>query len=141
VKYRAATPEDKLWFCRYVSYSPSADFGGIVAFDERGLHGMIGLDHWTPTAVCVHFAICNPHCTRGLWKTLIGYLSQHGRTTLIGMTPSHHSRALRVCKGLGWVEVGRIKDGWMSGSDIVITEYRINVDEHATAAATAADAA
>lgn len=125
MNYRASTPEDTRWFCETTSYAPSPEFGGITAFDTRGLQAMVGLDFWTKTSVHVHIAIVNPHALRGLWRELLKYLKMHGRTILIGMTPGHLKRALRMTLGLGFKEVARIRDGWDTGSDIVITEYRI----------------
>ena len=126
MNYRAASTEDIKWFCDYVSYAPTPEFGGIVAYDERGLQAMVGFDFWTPTSVHAHIACINPHAMRGLWREVQKYLAQHGKRLIIGMTPSHLPRALRLIKGLGFEEVYRIKEGWNEDSDIVITEYRIH---------------
>jgi len=127
VKYRAATRHDIAWFCHYVTYSPTPEFGGIVAHDEkRGVQAMDGFDFWTPLSVHAHIAVLNPHALRGLWREVQKYLTQHGRRLIIGMTPSHLPRALRLIKGLGFEEVYRIRQGWNEDSDIVITEYRIH---------------
>jgi len=132
--YRASTSADKAWFCRATSYRPSPEFGGITAYTDEGLQGMVGLDFWTPSSVHVHISILNPHCLRGLWRELLKYLRMHNRFVLIGMTPSHLLRAVRLVKGLGFTEVARIRDGWDVGSDMVITEYRIDEHERTLAA-------
>lgn len=134
MKYRAASAEDKTWFCATTNYIPSPEFGGIVAYSDDGLQAMVGLDYWTPKSVHIHIAINNPHALRGLWREVLRYLRQHGRVVVIGVTPGHLSRALRMTLGLGFEEVARIRDGWDEGSDLVITEYRIDEPAHAVAA-------
>lgn len=134
MKYRASTSADIVWFCHETSYRPTTQFGGITAYDDNGLQAMVGLDFWTPTSVHIHIAIKNPHALRGLWREVLTYLTQHGKKLIIGMTPSHLLRALRIPKGLGFKEVYRIRDGWNVGSDIVITEYRLNEHEQSVAA-------
>ena len=126
MNYRAATKEDLSQFCALLSYKGTEDMKGIVAYDERGVAGMVGFDHWTPKSVHAHMMLPNPKCTIGLWKEVKRYLRQHGFEVVIGMTPSHIEKAVRLLKrGLKWQEVARIKNGWDDGSDIVITEYRL----------------
>lgn len=134
MNYRAPTPEDSAWFCATTSYRPSPEFGGITAYNVAGVQAMVGFDFWTMTSVHIHIAIVNPHALRGLWREALKYLKQHGRNIIIGMTPSHLERALRMTLGLGFKEVARIRDGWDVGSDIVITEYRINEPDRTSAA-------
>jgi hypothetical protein len=127
VKYRAANPTDMVWFGHMTQYKGTEDMGGIVAMHDDGtVAGMVAFDHWTPKSVHGHMAVIDPRCTRGLWREVVKYLRQHGKEVIIGMTPSHIDKAVRLIKrGLKWTEVARIKDGWDTGSDMVITEYRL----------------
>lgn len=135
IKFRAVTPDDHEEFTRNTFYYPSAQFGGIVAYTDKGVMGVVGLDSWTTTSVMAHWYIKNPRCIMPLWNEVTHYLAIHGRRKIIGSTPGDNVRALRMIFGrLGFVEVARIKDGWGEGVDIVISEYLINVNEQSAAA-------
>lgn len=62
-----------------------------------------------------------------LWRESLRYLASHGKCKIIGSTPGDNVRALRMIFGrLGFHEIGRIKDGYDHGIDLVISEYDIN---------------
>lgn len=135
IKFRAVTPDDHAEFTAQTHYFPTAMFGGIVAYTDKGIMGVVGLDSWTPTTVMAHWYIKNPRCIMPLWNEVTHYLAIHGRRKIIGSTPGDNVRALRMIFGkLGFVEIARIKDGWGDGVDIVISEYLINVNEQQVAA-------
>lgn len=138
IKFRAMTPSDYEEFTSATSYYPGPQFGGVVAWCWDGQKnitmGMVGLDGWTPTCVCAHWCIRHPRCILPLWREVVGYLAKHGKQKLIGTTPSNNVRALRMIFGrLGWREVARVKNGWDTGVDIIISEYHIHA-QHAEAA-------
>jgi hypothetical protein len=123
-------PSDYEEFTRATSYYPGPQFGGIVAWSWDGqknrIMGMVGLDGWTNTSVAVHWFIKHPRCIEPLWRELVAYGALHGKKKFIGTTPSDNVPALRMIFGrLGWLQVGRIKDGWDVGTDIIISEYEI----------------
>lgn len=124
-KFRKSTPEDISWFIETAKYNPSAAFGGITVYNESGLCGMVGLDHWTHTGVWTHFAFKTARAIVPLWRELLQYLASHGYRILIGVTPGDNVRALRVIKRLGWREMYQQKDGWKQGVPLVFSEYRI----------------
>jgi len=126
IQFRAMVPSDYAEFTEATSYYPGPQFGGIVAFTDRSTMGMVGFDHWTKTAVTAHWCITQPRCIVPLWNEVLDYLSRHNRYKIIGTTPSDNVRGLRMIFGkLGWIELGRIKDGWDIGVDIVISEFNI----------------
>ena len=138
IKFRAMVPSDYEEFTRETSYHPGPQFGGIVAWFWNGqrnvIMGMVGLDGWTPTSVMAHWFIRHPRCILPLWGELLGYLTLHGKRKIIGSTPGNNARALRmIFNKLGFREIARIKDGWDSGVDIVISEYLINAKQQLAA--------
>lgn len=136
IKFRAMTPLDYEEFTRATSYYPGPQFGGVVAWSDAGVMGMVGIDGWTPTSVMMHWFIKHPRCIMPLWSEVTGYLAQHGKRKIIGSTPSDNVRALRmIFNKLGFVEVARIKDAWAEGVDIVISEYEIKAARRLEAAA------
>jgi len=124
-KFRASTYEDVEWFKQITHYLPSANFGGITAYNESGIAGMVGLDHWSYTGVWAHFAFKYPRAIAPLWAELLKYLTSHGLVILNGVTPGDNVRALRVIRKLGWREIYQQKDGWKKGIPLVFSEYRI----------------
>ena len=138
IKFRAMTVHDHEDFTEATSYYPTAQFGGIVAYEWDGakniIMGMVGLDSWTPTSVMAHWFIKHPRCILPLWDEVTKYLPLHGKRKVIGSTPGNNVRALRTMfNKLGWKEIARVKDGWDDGVDIVISECGINA-QHAIAA-------
>lgn len=138
IQFRAITPEDHAEFYARTSYPPGPMFGGIAAFCMKDgaecVMGMVGLDGWTPTCAMAHWYIRQPRCLLPLWNELLKYLTIHGKQKIIGTTPSNNVRALRmIFNKLGWQEIGRIRDGWSDGVDIVISEYRIHAEHRAAA--------
>jgi hypothetical protein len=130
ILYRAVVKADIPLFTSKTNYHPSSQFGGIVAYTERGVMGMVGLDSWTPNSVMAHWYIRHPRCIMPLWKELNLYLAQHGRRKIIGSTPGNNARALRTMfRKLGFVEIARIKDGWSDGVDMVISECEVRAHE------------
>lgn len=135
IQFRAVTQFDLSEFSERTGYFPSSQFGGIVAYSDSGVMGVVGLDSWTPTSVMAHWYIRHPRCILPLWNEVLRYLAIHGRRKVIGSTPGDNVRALRmIFNKLGFTEVARIKDGWGDGVDIVISEYLIDVAKQQVAA-------
>lgn len=127
IRFRAMTLEDVYTFCHEVGFYPDGQFGGIVAFHDDKVMGMVGFDDWTKTSVRLHWFIKQPRCLMPLWREVVTYLDQHGRKKAVGMTPSDNIKALRmIFRHLGFVEVGRIKDGYDEGIDLIISECDIH---------------
>lgn len=125
-EYRASTYADVEWFCKTTQYAPSANFGGITAHRNGEIQAMAGFDHWTYTAVWVHFAAPNARAIVPLWRELLQYLASHGIRILIGVTPGDSLPINKLTEHLGWVEVYRQKDGWKPGVPLIFKEYRID---------------
>lgn len=124
-KFRASTYDDVDWFLKATQYRPTSGFTGITVYDASGLCGVVGLDHWTFTAVWAHMAIKRPRAIVPLWRELLQYLAKHGIRILIGVTPGDNVRALRLIRRLGWTEMYRQKDGWKEGIPLVFSEYKV----------------
>lgn len=130
IQFRALTVDDVPVFMHYVGYYPTSQFGGIVAYNEAGLMGMVGFDRWTATGVEMHWFILRPRCLLPLWRESLAYLASHGKRTIVGNTPGNNVRALRMIFGrLGFIEKARIRDGYDVGIDLVISEYAIHEQE------------
>jgi hypothetical protein len=128
IQFRAVEPRDVDEFIRRTNYYPTSQFGGIVAYNEKGTMGVMALDCWTPSSVMAHWYIRHPRCIMPLWKELNLYLAQYGRKKIIGSVPSDNTRCLSVIyRKLGFVPVARIIDGWSDGVDLVITECEVKV--------------
>ena len=84
-------------------------------------------DHWTFTGVCVHWWIDKPMVLRhGFFEEIADYaFNVCERTVMIGLIESTNTKSLKLAKRVGFVEVGRIKDGVKLGSDQVFLEGRI----------------
>jgi L-amino acid N-acyltransferase YncA len=122
------------WFFDRLSYTPSIEFGGIIALNDDQRLGMAGLDHWTPNSVQVHVVSVNPKCLAPLWQEVLEYVGKHGRRLIYAVTPSDNERSLRLQNGLGFIETFRLKDAWSEGVDMIIREYRLNEQKRSQAA-------
>ena len=126
IRFCAMTPRDLDLFTKATSYWPSAQFNGIVAYNDNGVMGMTGFDSWTPRTVMAHWWIRYPRCIEPLWQECVSYIRGTGRRAILGATPGDNTKALKAIRHLGWVELYRIKDAWDEGVDIVISEYLIH---------------
>jgi hypothetical protein len=92
--------------------------------DARGLvKAAVVYDGWTKNACEAHVCIDSPVAGRALLPHALVYPFQHVGV-LLGSVPASNQRALRLDKHLGFREVGRVKDGWDSGVDLVRLELR-----------------
>ena len=112
---------------RLTGYSPAHDWRAIEAVDsENRLQGLVMYDHFTPNACQVHVHVVNAFGCLKLRKEAFRYpFDMLCRNVLIGIVESE-SKALKLALGLGFHEVGRVKDGCRAGVDSVILEMRKN---------------
>jgi hypothetical protein len=94
------------------------------------IKGMVGYSDWTPTGVAMHVALdirAIPKADRrealaALTKAAFDYpFKQCKRKYAVGFTRASNAAALRLARGLGFREVYRIKDGWETGEDVVVS--------------------
>jgi hypothetical protein len=140
IYFRALNCEaDLRTFSQKTGYRPGPTFGGIAAYmlrDEREVGmGMVGFDGWAPRTVTAHWYIRFPRCIEPLWAEAVSYIANTGRKAILGCTPADNDKALRSIRHLGWEQLYRIKDGWDDGVDLVISEYKIHVNQQTNAAA------
>lgn len=126
MKIVASTEEDKKFFHEKTTYLPRDNFRGIkLVGDDGTILAMVGYDNWTHTAVAMHVFLSSAKvlANRTFIRECFSYpFLECDKIMVIGTTPSHITRALRLNEFLGFREVHRIKDGWMEGSDMVIQQ-------------------
>ena len=102
-------------------------FRGLKAVKDGKILGIIGLDYWTPTAVQMHVWVGSPMALRGgrfISEALRYAFITCGKKVAFGIIPSDNVKALKFIWHVGFVEIGRLKDGWDNGVDMVINEIR-----------------
>ena len=124
-KFRPASPDDIAWFSQGTQYLPGPQFSGVVAYTDGPPLGMIGLDYWTHTAVQAHVKLDDVKVLASLWREVVNYLRSHGLKLIIAVTPADNDLSIRLQKSLGFEERYRQIDGWNTGIDMVLSEYRI----------------
>lgn len=125
---RAATQEEIDTICDEIGYAPSKHSKGVILEDEEGQPGAAAIyDHWTHTAVQMHAwskgpkYIFNPDFCREIFSYIF---VQANMMLAFAVTPCDNSPSLALAKFLGFKEICRIRDGWKSGTDMVIQELR-----------------
>jgi hypothetical protein len=122
-------PADKLdiyEMCLRLEYS-SADMNGVKYVKDEAIQAMVGYDHWTENSVQMHVISLNPTVwgNRKWLREVFSYpFLQCNRKVAVGVTPSKYESALKLSKGLGFVELCRIKEAHSDGCDLVIQEMR-----------------
>lgn len=130
MNFRAADPVDLKWFQHEVGCHLTENSNGIIAEEDDRILAMVVLDDWTPKSAHIHFYEADVRALPLLWKELMWYISLHGRNLLCAVTPETRELSLRLQRAMGFKETYRVKDGWDSGIDLVLTELRINSDGH-----------
>lgn len=125
---RAATSEEIDTICDEIGYAPSKHSKGVVIEDDEGMPGAAAIyDHWTHSAVQMHAwskspkYIFDPEFCREIFAYIF---VQNAMMLAFAVTPCDNSPSLALAKFLGFKEVSRIRDGWKSGTDMVIQELR-----------------
>lgn len=122
---RAATLEEFRWLTERTGYEPGAGFRAIVQEAGGRLLGLVGFDGWTPGAVWMHVATEAPGACRGLLRAAFRYaFEEAGRRVALGMVRASNKRSLRLAERLGFREVGRLREAWAPGEDMVLLEMR-----------------
>lgn len=122
---RAATTEEFRWLTERTGYDPGAGFRAIVQEVGGRLVGLVGFDGWTPGAVWMHVAAEAPGACRGLLRAAFRYaFDDTGRRMALGMVRATNARSLRLAARLGFREVGRLREAWAPGEDVVLLEMR-----------------
>jgi len=123
---RAAHPDHYGWIASRAALNIGPQFRAIEAVDAEGrIHGMVGYDGWTQSAVSVHVAVDHPAALRHLVGP--GFripFDEFNRTVVVATVLSSNHRSLRLVKHLGFIETHRIVDGWDLGVDLVLFEMR-----------------
>ena len=119
------------WILDAVGYIPTPEIQCIACITEPEkegdpliIHGMTALDMWTDNSVQAHICIEDPKCARKLVRATMQYAYACGKDVVIGVTPGDLPEAKRFMKGIGFVELCRIKDGNRKGVDTIISEQR-----------------
>lgn len=110
------------WFKERTHVIRCEDTQGIVAFDERGIQGVLVADSFSPDSCNVHMAIDNPHVIRHGFLHEIGrhLFIQCKRNHIFGLVPANNEKALKFDLHIGFKEVCRIPDGVGTGTDYVV---------------------
>lgn len=83
-----------------------------------------GFDCWNGSSCCIHIAI-DGRLTREYTNYVYGYAFDVMKAKkLIGLVSSANEKALKFDKHSGFVEEGRIKDGYPDGDTIILTMTR-----------------
>lgn len=107
--------------CRFTSEARA-----VAALDAaNAVRGMVAFDDITKGSCEVHVAADSPHALRALLPASIRYVFEGlGLRSALGFIPANNERARALARGLGFVETGRIRDGWDAGVDLVLHELR-----------------
>lgn len=114
------------WLRERTGYAPSADARGLMAtFEDGRPAGMVVCDGWTPGAVWMHVAVETPGACRGLLRAAFTYVFEEaGRELALGQVRAANRKSLSLAQHLGFEVVGRLKDGWAPGEDVVLLAMR-----------------
>ena len=122
----AASPEDFDWLVERTQCAPTLGFRAIKAIDETGrILGMVGYDGWTENAVQAHMAVDTPMAWRAMLGPAFAYPFQEcGKGVILATIPAGNARSVHLAKRFGFVEVFRVRDGWVLGEDLLLLEMR-----------------
>lgn len=126
MEVRAAPAEHFGWLLSRIGLAPGVDFKAIEAVDAKGeIRGMVGYDHWTHNSVNAHIALDSPIALRSLIRAAFAYpFEQVGFGVLVCPVASDNEASMRLCRGLGFREAYRMRDGHDVGVDLVLWEMR-----------------
>lgn len=125
---RAATQKEIRYVCDLISFSYNSNSNGVVIEDEVGGVGAMAIyDRWTHTAVEMHAYSSSPkYVFRPEFCQAIfhyPFVEQH-KMLAFAVTPCDNIGSIALARFLGFKEVYRIRDGWDTGTDMVIQEIR-----------------
>lgn len=122
----ASTEEELELLCRELEYYPHSDLKGITLHINGEIAAMTGYDGWTHNSVVMHIWIKPGFMAdRDFVREAFRYPFEIGnRGVVIGLIPGYNAPSLTLAKAIGFREAYRIKDGYASGTDLVIQEMR-----------------
>ena len=114
--------EDWAWFQSRTHVLRCEDTQGIVAYDERGIHGMCVADTFSVSSCNVHFAVDNPMSLRhGLLTVFADWVFDYcDKKRMFGLVPDNNDRALQLDKHIGFHEVARVPDAVDDGIGYIV---------------------
>lgn len=110
------------WMRKRASVLACEDTQGIVVYQDDEIIAACVADSFTVDACCVHLAIEKPIALR---RGFLQEIARHlfitcGRNRIFGFVPSTNTKALKLDKHIGMVEVARIPNALNKGVDIVV---------------------
>ncbi len=126
VSFHPLDPESWEWVFERIDPLITKTTKGVVAKDNGKILAAAIFDNWTITSAHIHLIIENSFVLRhGFIEEVMNYFfSTADKEILIGVTPSNNKIALKFNTHIGFVELFRIKDGFMFGVDLVFQELR-----------------
>lgn len=112
------------WFVEKTHVIRCEDTQGIVAYDGRGIAGVFVCDSFSVDACCTHLALENPLCIRrGFFSEIARHLFVTlQRKRVFGQVPDNNTKALRLNKKIGYVEVARVPNAVQEGIGYIIMD-------------------
>jgi hypothetical protein len=127
-KIRAGTPDEIAYVCDKIEFVKYDRSNAIVIENEVGGVGAMAIyDRWTNTAVEMHAYSASPKYVLhpAFCKAMFEYpFIQQNKMLAFAVTPCDNVASIALARFLGFREVYRIRDGWDSGTDMVIQEIR-----------------
>jgi RimJ/RimL family protein N-acetyltransferase len=129
IEVRLAPAEHYGWIAERARLAIGSEFRAFEALDGGVIVGMVGYDGWTHNSCSMHVAIEKPIAIRRLLRPAFGLVFDPrpkgcGFGLVKGHVLSSNSRALALDLGLGFRELGRVKDGWDVGVDEIMLVMR-----------------
>jgi hypothetical protein len=125
---RAATQEEIKYVCEKINFVYYDRANAVLIEDEVGGIGAMAIyDRWTKTAVEMHAYSKHPKYVfrPEFCHAIFEYpFVQQNKMLAFAVTPCDNMASVALARFLGFKEVYRIRDGWDSGTDMVIQEIR-----------------
>lgn len=113
------------WFRDTASPVLCHDTTGLVAMQGKEILGGVAFDSWSHNSCLAHISIRDPRVTRRLIRAGCDFVFHYADCgVMTGLTPANNERALRLNRGIGLLEVYRIREGYAKGIDYVLQEMR-----------------
>lgn len=125
---RSATKEEIAYVCDKIGFVKYEQANAVLIEDEVGGVGAMAIyDRWTKTAVEMHAYSKHPKYVfrPEFCRAMFDYpFVQQNKMLAFAVTPCDNIASIALARFLGFKEVYRIRDGWDSGTDMVIQEIR-----------------
>lgn len=121
-----ATGSDLEWLASRAQLVISPALRAIKAVDGAGrIVAMVGFDGWTPNACSLHVAVEHPAALRHVLRAAFEIaFCRLGKQVVTAVVLSTNKRSLRLVRHLGFVESGRIRNGWAPGVSLLLFEMQ-----------------